>query len=232
MRRPPILKGCFTVATKKKEYVQLWVSYSDYFQLLSDAEVGRLARAMIEYKLTGEEPKISGNERFTWPAIRRDIDEMNEKLQAYSEKQSENGKKGGRPRTQSPEDENPKKPSLFQETQKSKGIRYKEKEKEISLKREDSAQVRRPTSVDEVREYCKERNNGVDPQRFWDFYTSKGWKVGNQPMQDWKAAVRTWERRDDFPSSKKPKGKAHNHSQRTYTDEELKHIGIDLLEDV
>lgn len=50
-------------------------------------------------------------------------------------------------------------------------------------------------SVDEVRAYCAERNNNVDPDEFVDFYTAKGWKIGNQPMKDWKAAVRTWEKR-------------------------------------
>lgn len=51
-------------------------------------------------------------------------------------------------------------------------------------------------SVDEVADYCRERGNQVDPKAFVDFYTSKGWKVGNQKMSDWKASVRTWERRD------------------------------------
>ena len=53
-----------------------------------------------------------------------------------------------------------------------------------------------PPTVDEVRSYCQERGNHVDPDRFVDFYASKGWRVGNQPMKDWKAAVRTWEKRD------------------------------------
>ena len=53
-----------------------------------------------------------------------------------------------------------------------------------------------PPSLSDVAEYCKERNNKVDPERFVDFYESKGWKVGNQSMKDWKAAVRTWEQRD------------------------------------
>ena len=51
-------------------------------------------------------------------------------------------------------------------------------------------------TVEEVRQYCLERINGVDPERFCDYYQSKGWKVGKNPMKDWKAAVRTWERRD------------------------------------
>ena len=52
-------------------------------------------------------------------------------------------------------------------------------------------------SVEEVKDYCQERGNGVDPETFVDFYASKGWKVGNTTMKDWKAAVRTWEKRDN-----------------------------------
>lgn len=53
-----------------------------------------------------------------------------------------------------------------------------------------------PPSVDDVRSYCLERGNDVDPETFVDFYTSKGWKVGRNPMKNWKAAVRTWEKRN------------------------------------
>lgn len=53
-----------------------------------------------------------------------------------------------------------------------------------------------PPSVEQVSAYCRERGNGIDAQRFVDFYASKGWRVGNQAMKDWKAAVRTWERRE------------------------------------
>ena len=46
---------------------------------------------------------------------------------------------------------------------------------------------------EEVQAYCNERNNGISGQQFCDFSSSKGWKVGSQPMKDWKASVRTWE---------------------------------------
>ena len=49
-------------------------------------------------------------------------------------------------------------------------------------------------SVEEVREYCLERGNGVDPEHFVDHYSAIGWKIGKAPMKDWKAAVRTWEK--------------------------------------
>lgn len=54
-----------------------------------------------------------------------------------------------------------------------------------------------PPTVEDVEAYCRERGNGVDAQRFVDFYASKGWKVGNAGMKDWHAAVRNWERRDN-----------------------------------
>ena len=53
-----------------------------------------------------------------------------------------------------------------------------------------------PPSVEEVRVYCAERKNSVDPERFVDFYASKGWLVGKSRMKDWRAAVRSWERSD------------------------------------
>lgn len=49
---------------------------------------------------------------------------------------------------------------------------------------------------EEVDAYCRERENGVDAERFWNFYEAKGWKVGKNPMKDWRAAVRTWEREE------------------------------------
>lgn len=51
----------------------------------------------------------------------------------------------------------------------------------------------KPT-IEEIREYCDERCNTVDVERFYDYYESNGWMVGKNKMKDWKAAVRTWER--------------------------------------
>jgi predicted phage replisome organizer len=51
-----------------------------------------------------------------------------------------------------------------------------------------------PPTIDEVKAYCRERQNDVDAERFIDYYTSNGWRVGKNKMRDWEAAVRTWER--------------------------------------
>lgn len=52
-------------------------------------------------------------------------------------------------------------------------------------------------SLDEVKAYCAERNKGVDAEKWYNYYSANGWKVGKNPMKDWKAAVRTWERGDN-----------------------------------
>lgn len=57
------------------------------------------------------------------------------------------------------------------------------------------SRFKKPT-VEEVEAYCTERANSIDPGGFCDFYESKGWLVGKSPMKCWKAAVRTWERRE------------------------------------
>ena len=65
-----------------------------------------------------------------------------------------------------------------------------------------------PPTVDEVRAYCQDRQNGIDPQRFIDHYTSNGWMVGRTKMKDWQAAVRTWEQR--AKTQPQAKGKSSN----------------------
>lgn len=62
---------------------------------------------------------------------------------------------------------------------------------------------KRPT-LEEVKEYCLERKNCIDAENFINFYDSKGWKVGNTPMKDWKACVRTWEKKN-FSNVRKTK---------------------------
>jgi hypothetical protein len=48
--------------------------------------------------------------------------------------------------------------------------------------------------LSDVVAYCCERKNNVDAQKFLDYYESNGWKVGKNPMRNWQAAVRTWEK--------------------------------------
>lgn len=69
-------------------------------------------------------------------------------------------------------------------------------EKDIYIKERAKSTRFVPPSVDEVKAYCQERNNSVDAESFVDFYESKNWMVGKNKMKDWKASIRTWERRE------------------------------------
>lgn len=64
-----------------------------------------------------------------------------------------------------------------------------------------------PPTIEEVAAYCQENDINVNPQRFVDYYTANGWKVGRNPMKDWKAAVRTWRANtwDNKEKTAKPK---------------------------
>lgn len=86
-------------------------------------------------------------------------------------------------------------------------------------------------TLEEVEAYCKERNNVVDAKAFIDFYESKGWMVGKNKMKDWKAAVRTWERREQKPKpgqTKKPQYKQY--IQREVSDAERDDLERKLLQ--
>lgn len=84
-----------------------------------------------------------------------------------------------------------------------------------------------PPTVEEVAAYCEERKNGIDPQRFWDFYASKNWMIGKSKMKDWKAAVRTWEAREDPKKKRKPEDVPF--MQNEYSAEHLKQKEIDSM---
>ncbi len=53
-----------------------------------------------------------------------------------------------------------------------------------------------PPSVQEIEDYCTEKGFLLDAERFVDYYASIGWRVGKNPMKDWRAAVRTWVKKD------------------------------------
>lgn len=108
------------------------------------------------------------------------------------------------------------------ESDSDKDLKEKDK-KEKPLR----AVFQKPT-VDEVKAYCQERGNNVDPNAFVDFYSAKGWRVGNQPMKDWKACIRTWERRDQQKA--KPAAKGFDYSnQRQYSADDMADLKRRLL---
>jgi hypothetical protein len=191
---------------------------------LSDQEVGRLFRALMSYHATGIEPELAGRESIAFDFIKEDIDKTEKAYAAKCEKNRQN-------RLTTNVDERERTIAKVDERPQNKNIKEKENIKETTLKGSKEKPLARftPPTVEEVDAYCKERGNRVNAQRFVDFYAAKGWKIGQNPMKDWKAAVRTWEQRDDSPACPAKVVSAQQYTQRQYTEDELLAVSDDLL---
>ena len=207
------------ITTIEKESYMLYRGWNPLFENLPKEQLGELFYAICCYQsgkeYTIENPLIKGVFEMVLMQFQKDEASYKEKCEA----KAKNGKKGAESRWQdngkcqteenTDDSENGKNGKCHSEDGKNGKCYFshneedKEEDKEeveevptVPKKREARKRSSTP-SVDEVREYCFERGNGVDAETFVDFYASKGWKVGNAPMKDWKAAVRTWEKRDN-----------------------------------
>ena len=199
------------------EFFPCYFSYARSLNRLSDQEVGRLFRALINYAATGEKPDLTGREVIAFDFIADDIDRAREQYDHQCNVNAENGKKGGRPKKPSGFLDDAKKPSGFSENRKNQMVFSETKKSQSESKRESNlnnsltgvtahapacaCENKAIPSLDQVREYCAQRKNRVNPQRFHDYYTAHGW----DGVVDWQAAVRSWENngiKDEAPPAK------------------------------
>lgn len=76
-------------------------------------------------------------------------------------------------------------------------VKKSKEEKKESIKK-DAVERRAfvAPSLNELRAFIAEKGlKNVDAERFIDYYTANGWRAGKNPMKDWRAAVRNWDRR-------------------------------------
>lgn len=85
-----------------------------------------------------------------------------------------------------------------------------------------------PPTTEKIQAYCNEKHYNINPEHFIDYYESNGWKVGRNPMKDWKAAVRNWARRD---KENQPKGYNSDYErepdqkkERSYSQDEFERL--------
>ena len=161
---------------------------------LTDEEVGRLFRALINYHANGVVADLDGRESIAFDFIKEDIDKDEAAYAKKCKQASENRRKA---LSNNATDVDGGQQTL---TDVDGGDKYNINKKNINKDNNNSSKnivpLKRfvPPTEDEVALYCIERRNHVSAQKFVDYYSSNGWKVGKNPMKDWKAAVRTWER--------------------------------------
>lgn len=170
-----------------------FVFHSEYIADLPEEYKATFAMYTINYGLNNEEPAIAEGtlEQALWIKIARRIDQEREKYESIKIKRAEAGKKH-------------KGNQYKQEEEKKETKQQEEKEEKTEkLPKNKKVQTFEKPTVEEIQAYCIERKNGVDARSFFDFYESKGWKVGTAKMKDWKASVRTWEQRQKNESTQK-----------------------------
>jgi len=176
-------------------------SYWEAAKDLPDTDRLKIYDSILAFAFENKEPSVEGISACFWTLSRPNIVKSLNKVKANIE----NGNKGGRPKeTEKEPNKNPteteKEPnkkadiSLNKERGiKTNGIKtYGLKSETISKKRFC------PPTLEEIKTYCEERQNNVDAERFFDYYSANGWVQGkDRPIKDWKACVRTWERNTD-----------------------------------
>lgn len=197
--------------------------YREIIDLLTPEERGCLLTALFDYAVDGTVDEMTVPVKMAFTVIRQRADRDAEKYEAARAAHAEAGRKGGRPKkeqNQAEPNETKKNQMVSEESKKSIPICIPIPISKDSIKErkdvvpEGTARFKKPT-LEEVAEYCRERGNSISPQGFINYYDSNGWRVGKNPMKDWKAAVRTWEARDGKTVAKeKPKNGFHNFDQR------------------
>lgn len=160
---------------EKKAYFQYYETFEKIVQKFDTPEERDTIRSkIINYGLFGTEPDaLSEKENLVWDIVKDMIDDQvhrREINRQNREKRREQNK-----------------------TNYNDEERKETKQKEIEPKKEVKRFIK-PT-LQEVKDYCTSRHNGLNAEQFLDYYEARGWKIGKNSMKDWKAAVRTWEQR-------------------------------------
>lgn len=202
-----------------KESFILHTDAWDILKDFSDEQCGRLLKALLCYQREEEIPAMDVATKVAFSFMAAQMDRDNERYDQMVEKRRAAGKRSAEARQQVSASVNTSQQVLTSVNHTDtdtvtdtdtdtdtvtvfhKGVKGGAKAPTNTRKKADV--FKKPT-IQDVQSYCEERQNDIDAESFWDYYEANGWKVGRSPMKDWKAAVRTWERK------RKPKGSAYS----------------------
>lgn len=193
---------------------------------LKDGERGRLWLAAIIYQCECRELSLPGGERYLWPEFKAAIDKQKAEEVALRLARAEAGKASGRARSKNEQNEQVFKapPSSPLGTPNNPPLSPKKEKPPKGGKKKEGFS---PPTLDEVRAYCLERQNGIDPEAFFAHYEANGWVQGKtcKPIVNWKACVITWERtrakeRQTLEQQEEQKPRARRFLRTEYVDGE------------
>ena len=209
------------------KYVPIFYDWIEATQELNDQEKGRLIDAVVLYARGGDwQDRIKGNERYAFSVFMLQVDRAKKLSTARAD---------ARKNKTEQKEQNASKSTTITNTKTITKTNTNTRTIESDTRTRFT-----PPTIGEVRDYAKEKGwtqDDFDPERFVDFYASKGWKVGREPMKDWKASARGWAGRDRRES--KPQGRPqswHNpaldYQQREYSGKpgEIRILNLDEME--
>lgn len=169
-------------------------SFMDALEYVPEEEYCSCLKALLFYAFDGENIADTMTSKMFMALVIPQID-ANKNRRQNGSKGAEHGKKGGRPKKETPVEETENPIGVIDETPNVNVNANGNVNGNVNEEKKDKRERFVPPTVEEVEAYCLERNNGIDAEAFVAFYDSKGWKVGKDPMKNWKSAVITWEKK-------------------------------------
>ncbi|MEY3429421.1 MAG: hypothetical protein RI930_248 [Pseudomonadota bacterium] len=177
---------------------------------LKDEQAGKLFKAIALFQEDGLLPEDDFISIVFEPFLNQFSRDL-KKYQNIVDRNKLNGSKGGRPKnpvgyleTQS----NPEEPRKADSGNANVSVSVSKNDsgnvdEECKLKSKSESKRFIAPTLEEVKNYCKERNNSVNPQKFFDYYSAGNWKdaKGNS-VKNWKQKLLTWESKDPSPTQK------------------------------
>lgn len=198
-----------------KGYVPIFFDWLEVTEELNATEKGRLIDAIVAYARGGDWQEFAkGNERYLFPAFRGQIDRANEISEVRS--RATDNRRNQKASNEIKTDQNE---SNINKNANNNNNKYNNKEDNNNKNDKKSNMRFAPPTREELTAYIAEKGYKVDADRWLAYYESNGWKVGRNPMKDWKAAVRTWAS-NGFDKPAKPAAKVvsgQDYQQRDYS---------------
>ena len=164
------------------KYLKIFTDFMEVLEPLSDGAAGRLFRAMLLYARDGSEPTLKGKEAVAWTVARQHIDR---EAETYARK-TKHLKQGHVSVTEN-------KVSVSEQDKEKDKYNDKDKDKDKDIFSQAEKKETHPT-LEEIDRYIQQTHLSTDGQHFYDYYEANGWRMGQNPMRDWKAALRAWAR--------------------------------------
>lgn len=182
-----------------KDSFVLYTAQKEVIDNLSDEDAGKLFKGIYEY-VSGSEPKFNDLLKVVFIPIRQQLDRNAQKYAEIKEKRRIAGAKGGKQKLANQANAN-----FANQSQANQAVYvndnvnvndnvYLSKDKYKGNNTTSKKESFKKPTLEEIQSYCLERKNSIDAGAFMDYYTATEWHIGKNPMRDWKAAIRTWER--------------------------------------